>query len=108
MHQRAGFGPIVHDTEESRKPYRDLLGIPFKEETAAFIPKLFRAQRALRCGRFRRPRGLVLARIPGLRTSLPHRWLEFDVDSVEEATAELESSGYQMLVKNTKRRASYW
>jgi hypothetical protein len=32
----------------------------------------------------------------------PQGWLEFDVDSVEEATAELESRGYQMLVKNKK------
>lgn len=30
----------------------------------------------------------------------PHAWLEFDVDSVEAATAELESQGYRMLVKN--------
>jgi integrase len=29
-------------------------------------------------------------------------WLEFDVDSVEKATAELESQGYQMLVKSKK------
>jgi len=29
-------------------------------------------------------------------------WIEFDVDSVENATAALESSGYRMLVKNKK------
>ena len=28
----AGFGPIVRDTGESRGLYRDVLGIPFKEE----------------------------------------------------------------------------
>jgi uncharacterized glyoxalase superfamily protein PhnB len=32
----------------------------------------------------------------------PHAWLEFDVESVERATAELESMGYQMLIKNKK------
>ena len=32
----------------------------------------------------------------------PQAWLEFDVDSVENATAALESDGYQMLVKNKK------
>ena len=32
----------------------------------------------------------------------PHAWLEFDVESVESATAELESMGYQMLLKNKK------
>lgn len=29
-------------------------------------------------------------------------WLEFDVDNVERATAELESMGYSMLIKNEK------
>ncbi len=32
----------------------------------------------------------------------PHAWLEFDVDSVERATAELESMGYRMHIKNKK------
>jgi hypothetical protein len=32
----------------------------------------------------------------------PQAWLEFDVESVEEATAELESRGFRMLVKNKK------
>jgi hypothetical protein len=33
---------------------------------------------------------------------VPQAWLEFDVDNVENATADLESRGYQMLVKNKK------
>jgi Glyoxalase/Bleomycin resistance protein/Dioxygenase superfamily len=33
---------------------------------------------------------------------VPQAWLEFDVDSVEKATANLESRGYRMLVKNKK------
>src|SRR5262249_53200131 len=41
--------------------------------TATFIPKQFRAQRVLRCGRFLMRRGLVLAKIPGLKTLLPRR-----------------------------------
>jgi len=32
----------------------------------------------------------------------PQAWLEFDVESVEKATVELESQGYRMLVKNRK------
>jgi uncharacterized glyoxalase superfamily protein PhnB len=38
---------------------------------------------------------------PGISPA-PHAWLEFDVDSVEKTTAELESMGYRMLVKNKK------
>jgi hypothetical protein len=34
--------------------------------------------------------------------SVPQPWLEFDVGSVEKATAELESKGYKMLVKNKR------
>jgi hypothetical protein len=33
---------------------------------------------------------------------VPQAWLESDVDNVEEATGELESRGYQMLIKNKK------
>ena len=32
----------------------------------------------------------------------PRAWLEFNVDGVEKATAELEARGYLMLVKNRK------
>ena len=100
----AGFGPIVHDTEESRKLYRDLFGIPFKEEAGGYLhteavpgAKSFAlwplSQAALSCfGKEAWPANLAA----------PRAWLEFDVDSVEEATAALESSGYQMLVKNKK------
>ena len=33
---------------------------------------------------------------------VPQGWLEFEVESVEKATAQLESQGYQMLIKNKK------
>ena len=100
----AGFGPIVRDTGESRKLYRDVFGIPFKEETGGYLhteavpgAKSFAlwplSQAAQSCfGRDSWPED-----IPA-----PQAWLEFDVDSVERATAALESAGYRMLVKNKK------
>jgi len=33
----AGFGPIVRDVAESRKLYREFLGIPFTEETDGYL-----------------------------------------------------------------------
>ena len=33
----AGFGPIVREAVESRKLYREALGIPFKEETDGYL-----------------------------------------------------------------------
>ena len=100
----AGFGPIVRDREESRKLYADVLGIPFKEESDGYLhteavpgAKSFAlwplSQAAQSCfGKDSWPKD-----IPA-----PEAWLEFDVDSVERASAALESSGYRMLIKNKK------
>ena len=100
----AGFGPIVRDTGESRKLYRDALGIPFKEEPDGYLhteavpgAKSFAlwplSQVALSCfGKDSWPK-----EIPA-----PQAWLEFDVESVEKATEILKSRGYRMLVKNKK------
>jgi hypothetical protein len=100
----AGFGPIVRDTGESRKLYGEVLGISFKEESGSYLhtetlqgAKTFAlwplSQAAQSCfGKDTWPDGIPV----------PQAWLEFDVDNVEEATGELESRGYQMLIKNKK------
>lgn len=100
----AGFGPIVPDVAACRKLYGEALGIHFKEETGEYLhtesvqgAKTFAlwplSQAAQSCfGKDSWP-----VDIP-----VPQAWLEFDVDSVEEATAELESRGYRMLLKNKK------
>jgi hypothetical protein len=100
----AGFGPIVRDTAESRKLYSEILGISFKEESGEYLhtealkgAKLFAlwplSQAAQSCfGKDSWPDD-----IPA-----PQAWIECDVDIVEQATAELESQGYRMLVKDKK------
>jgi hypothetical protein len=100
----AGFGPIVRDTGESRKLYRDVLGIPFKEEADGYLhseavpgAKSFAlwplSQAARSCfGKDSWPNDIAV----------PQGWLEFDVESVEKATAVFEKRGYRMLVKNRK------
>ena len=100
----AGFGPIVHNKAESRELYRDVLGISFKEESDGYLhseavpgAKSFAlwplSQAAHSCfGKDSWPK-----HIPA-----PRAWLELDVESVEEATAVLETRGYRMLVKNKK------
>jgi catechol 2,3-dioxygenase-like lactoylglutathione lyase family enzyme len=100
----AGFGPIVPDTKESRTLYRDLLGIPFKQESDGYLhtealkgAKSFAlwplSQAARSCfGEDSWP----------AHVAVPQAWLEFDVDDVERATATLESRGYRMLIKNKK------
>jgi hypothetical protein len=102
-----GFGPIVRETSESHKLYREVLGIPFKvekEESAEYLhtealqgAKTFAlwplSQAAQSCfGSYSWPEDI----------SVPQAWLEFDVDNVEKATADLQSRGYRILVKNKK------
>lgn len=100
----AGFGPIVRNATASRKLYQQLLGIDFKEETGGYLHTEAVAgansfalwplsQAAQSCfGKDSWPEEIPL----------PQAWLEFDVENVERATAELESRGCQMLVKNKK------
>src|SRR5438552_14440501 len=100
----AGFGPIVRDTIQSRKLYCEVLGVPFKEESGGYLhtealngAKTFAlwplSQAAQSCfGKDSWPDNVPV----------PQAWLEFDVDNVEKATANLESRGYRMLVKNKK------
>ena len=100
----AGFGPIAPDVTASRKLYSEALGIRFKVEDGGYLhtealkgANTFAlwplSQAAQSCfGKDSWPE-----EIPP-----PQSWLEFDVDSVEQATAELEVRGYRMLVKNRK------
>ena len=100
----AGFGPIVRDTAESRTLYGDTLGIPFKEEDGGYLhtEALYGAnsfalwplsQAAQSCfGKDTWPDTVAV----------PQAWLEFDVESVEKATEDLEGRGFQMLIKNKK------
>ena len=100
----AGFGPIVRDRDASRKLYVDILEIPFKEEKDGYLHtddlkgvKSFAlwplSQAAQSCfGKDPWPADVAV----------PQAWLEFDVESVEKATKELESQGYRTLIKAKK------
>lgn len=100
----AGFGPIVRDADASGRLYREVLGISFKEESGGYLhtealngAKTFAlwplSQAARSCfGKDAWPKDILV----------PQAWLEFDVDNVENATAELEARGYRMLVRNKK------
>jgi len=99
-----GFGPIARQGTASRNLYMDTLGIGFKEEGDGYLhtealegAKSFGvwplSQAAQSCfGKDSWPDD-----VPS-----PQAWLEFDVENVEKATAELESRGHRMLVKNKK------
>jgi hypothetical protein len=98
----AGFGPIDRGVAESRALYGESLGIPFHEDAGGYLytgalqgAKHFAlwplSQAAQSCfGRDSWP-----GNIP-----IPQAWLEFEVENVEQATLDLESRGYQMLIRN--------
>jgi hypothetical protein len=100
----AGFGPIVRDTSVSRKLYGGALGISFKEEAGEY----------LHTGNLEGAKEFALWPLSQAAQSCfgvdswpssvpePQAWLEFDVEDVQKATAELESRGYRMLIRNKK------
>jgi catechol 2,3-dioxygenase-like lactoylglutathione lyase family enzyme len=100
----AGFGPIDRNIDESRALYSDSLGIRFKEESGGYLytgglegAKHFAlwplSQAAQSCfGSDSWPDTIPV----------PQAWLEFEVENVQRATADLESRGYRMLINSKK------
>lgn len=100
----AGFGPIVREPAESRKLYGQTFGIQFKEEAGGYLhteaidgAKTFALWPLPQAAKSCFGKDVWPSDVP-----VPQAWLEFDVDNVEKATAELESRGYRMLIKNKK------
>lgn len=99
-----GFGPVVREIDPSRKLYSGALGIAFKEEKGGYLhtetlegvrtfalwPLKEAAQSCF--GKDQWPDDIAV----------PQAWLEFDVDDLGRATAELEAKGYRLLVRNRK------
>ena len=99
-----GFGPIVRDMDASRSLYAEALEIAFKEESGGYL-HTSALQGAKEFALW--PLSQAAESCFGSNTwpdsvPSPHAWLEFDVESVESATAELESRGYRMLIKNKR------
>jgi hypothetical protein len=100
----AGFGPIDRNIAESRALYGNSLGISFKEDAGGY----------LYTGSLQGAKHFALWPLSQAAQScfgtdswpddvpIPQAWLEFEVESVEKATAELESRGYRMLINNKK------
>jgi hypothetical protein len=100
----AGFGPIVRDGAPSRKLYADDLGLRFKEESGGYLhTEALQGARSFALWPLSHAAQSCFGRDswPG-DTPIPQAWLEFEVDSVETATAALEQRGYRMLVRNKK------
>lgn len=100
----AGFGPVVREETASRTLYAQRLGISFKEESGGYLhtEKLRGAMTFALWPLWQAAQSCFGTDSWPNEIPPPQGWLEFDVDSVEKATSELESQGYRMLVKNKR------
>jgi catechol 2,3-dioxygenase-like lactoylglutathione lyase family enzyme len=99
-----GVGPIVRDQAASRKFYSEMLGIPFKEDADGYLytagldgVKHFALWPLTQAAKSCFNTDHWSDGIP-----IPQAWLEFDVEDIEKATAELKSQGYKLLVEARK------
>jgi hypothetical protein len=97
----AGFGPIARDAGLSQRFYREALGISFKEENGGYLhteavpgAKIFALWPLPQAAHSCFGKDVWPGEYPA-----PQAWLEFDVESVETATAELERQGDQVLLR---------
>ncbi|CAA9550530.1 MAG: hypothetical protein AVDCRST_MAG88-736 [uncultured Thermomicrobiales bacterium] len=97
----AGFGPVVPDMGAAHAFYAEALGLPLAGDADY-----------LHTSQVDGARSFALWSLSGAARSCfgterwptdvpaPRGWVEFDVDEVDAATAELASQGYRVLVAN--------
>lgn len=111
----AGFGPIVDKGKASEKFYRDTFGIPFKQEVRTFgIPPKGEEGGYLYTEEMEGVKHFALWPLSLVAQAcfdkdswpddirVPQAWIDFDVEDLERATAELKSLGYRLLVAGKK------
>jgi catechol 2,3-dioxygenase-like lactoylglutathione lyase family enzyme len=97
----AGFGPIVRDLDSSRRFYEGTLGIPlegdddYPHSEAIGGDKHFALWRLEDAAESCFGTSAWPADLPA-----PTSWLEFDVENMSEAVAELERAGHRLLVRD--------
>ena len=99
-----GFGPIVRDAAQSRKLYLNDLGLNFKEEAGGYLhTEALQGARTFALWPLSQAARSCFGRdVWPSDTPVPQAWLEFEVDSVAEATAALELRGYRILIRVKK------
>src|SRR5438552_8779231 len=100
----AGCGPIVREAGVSRHLYGETLHISFKEDEGGYLhTEGLKGARSFALWPLEQAAQSCFGKDSWPDdTVVPQAWLEFDVEDVEGATAELESRGYRVLVKNKK------
>jgi catechol 2,3-dioxygenase-like lactoylglutathione lyase family enzyme len=102
----AGFGPIVRDPAASRALYRDTLGLPLEpmpnDDTYLHAESVDGVRHFALWPLTQAAESCFGTQQWPESVPAPTSWLEFDVDDVATASAELERRGYQLLVNNRK------
>lgn len=99
----AGFGPVVQDIAESSKFYLDTLGLSFeKDGDYLHTDKLKGVKHFALWPLSQAAQSCFGAESWPSDLPVPHAWLEFDVDNIDQATAELEERGYRLLTRAQK------
>ena len=95
----AGFGPIVSDMQANRAFYGEALGLPLEgDESYLYTQQLDGVKHfALWPLSAAAQSCFGTERWPG-DLPVPQGWIEFDVEDLAAATAELTSKGYRVLV----------
>ncbi|MBI4963292.1 MAG: glyoxalase [Desulfomonile tiedjei] len=95
----AGFGPIVPDVTAGREFYAYILGLPLKADGSYLHSSDIDGVKEFALW----PLAEAAQSCFGTDTwpeefPVPQGWLEFDVEDINEATAELQAKGYKLLV----------
>jgi predicted enzyme related to lactoylglutathione lyase len=99
----AGFGPIVQDLAESHKFYLNTLGLSFTKDGDYLHTDKLKGVKHFALW----PLSQAAQSCFGSETwpsdlPVPQAWLEFDVDDIDRATAELKKRGYKLLTQAQK------
>jgi catechol 2,3-dioxygenase-like lactoylglutathione lyase family enzyme len=100
----AGFGPITRNPDASRRLYGETLSIPLKEgEAGSFHTEDLNGVKHFALWPLSQVAESCFGRgsWPG-NLHTPQAWIEFEVDDLEAATADLETQGYRILVRMKK------
>ena len=96
----AGFGPIVHEQQASELLYLDTLGLSLERDGEYLHTEQLAGVKSFALW----PLSQAAESCFGTKTwpkdiPAPHAWLEFDVEDLQAATAELKEKGYTLLVE---------
>jgi catechol 2,3-dioxygenase-like lactoylglutathione lyase family enzyme len=94
----AGFGPIVRDMDASVRFYRETIGMPLEDVSDVSTEKVDGVKHFGLWPLADAAESCFGSREWPSNVTAPQAWVEFDVEDVAAAAAELQAKGYRLLV----------